>query len=318
MVTRKTDNRGGKIVAAPAEPTGEGAEVWKVKVGKTNEDLCRSDFDIGEVAGKISKRPRGNPMPVGTEATRKTGGKRGKIEAAPAEPTGESSPVKKVARQNEGSDFDIVQVTTRTNENNVPAASHVSSLATDVALIAEGEIEKHLRGIHIQRPWARMILNGLKKVEARGCAVKGYLNEDLWIIETPYKGRRTDSYIGVNGKLTNCRHNPIAKAHIIGIVRFGSQFQYHDLKHWRADEKLHRIPRKNSFDWRGPKRDKKHPEMYGWKVTSAQALVVPQQVPEKRGMRGCKAITRIAVLKGLRITKRYKTGRNYMRACMHT
>ena len=39
VVTRKTDKKRGKIVAAPAEPTGEGAEVWKVKVARKNDRL---------------------------------------------------------------------------------------------------------------------------------------------------------------------------------------------------------------------------------------------------------------------------------------
>ena len=162
-------------------------------------------------------------------------------------------------------------------------------------------------------------MDGLKTVEARTYELKGYLNEDLWIIETPGRGRRGQSYIGVDGKLTNesdkgthprgtyesdkGKHqrgrNPTFVARIIGIVRFGSSFQYTDLAHWRSDRERHRIPMRSRFDWRGPTRDKRK-KMYGWRVTSAQALVVPQLVPEKRGMTGCKAITRIAVLKGLR------------------
>ena len=102
------------------------------------------------------------------------------------------------------------QEPTRTNENKAPAAPHVLSSATEVAvtlkeynrLLALGGISKRLRGINIQRPWAQLLLDGLKTVEARTYELKGYLNEDLWIIETPGKGRTRRSYIGVHGKVT--------------------------------------------------------------------------------------------------------------------
>ena len=61
-----------------------------------------------------------------------------------------------------------------------------------------------------------------------------------------------------------------------------------------SNEASHHIPEGSCFDW--PTQGKE-PEMYGWKVTSAQALVVPQQGPDKKGMIGCKAITRVAVLR---------------------
>ena len=66
MVTRKTDNKRGEIVAAPAEPTGEGTEVWKVKLARKNEDLCRSEFDIMEVtaASSASTAAPSQPKPV--------------------------------------------------------------------------------------------------------------------------------------------------------------------------------------------------------------------------------------------------------------
>ena len=57
VVTKKTDKKRGKVVGAPAEPTGEGTEVWKVKVGTKNEHLCRNEFDIVEVT-KLQKQPK--------------------------------------------------------------------------------------------------------------------------------------------------------------------------------------------------------------------------------------------------------------------
>ena len=89
------------------------------------------------------------------------------------------------------------------------------------------------------------------------------------------------------------RRSPTFVSRIIGIVRFGGSFQYVDPAHWRDDQKSHRIPEGSCFDWQ----PNTTPEMYGWNVTSAQALVVPQQGPDKKGMIGCKAITRVAVLR---------------------
>ena len=155
-------------------------------------------------------------------------------------------------------------------------------------LLALGGISKHLRGINIQWPWARLILDGLKTVEARTWEPTGYLNEDLWMIETPFKG--PVSCIGVYGKLTKERWCPTSVARIIGIVRFGSSFEYTTLAQWRKDKDSHRIPKGSSYDWKGPR----HGKMYGWKVTSAQ-LIVPQQGPDKKGTIGCKGITRVAV-----------------------
>ena len=40
LVTRETGMKRGRIVGAPAEPTGEGTEVWKVRVGTENEDAA--------------------------------------------------------------------------------------------------------------------------------------------------------------------------------------------------------------------------------------------------------------------------------------
>ena len=153
------------------------------------------------------------------------------------------------------------------------AAEAMVTLEEYSRLLALGGKSRQLRGINIQRPWARLILDGLKTVEARKYDLTAYLNEDLWIIETPGKGRRGESYIGVNGKLTKHGHSPTSVARIIGIVRFGSSFQYTDLAHWRADQESHRIPEGSCFDWL----PNTTPEMYGWNVTFAQALIVLQQ-----------------------------------------
>ena len=60
----------------------------------------------------------------------------------------------------------------------------------------------------------------------------------------------------------------------------------------QKDQKSHHIPEGSYFDWQPDKT----PLMYGWKVAFAQALVEPQLGPHTKGMIGCKAITRVAVL----------------------
>ena len=133
-------------------------------------------------------------------------------------------------------------------------------------------------------------MDGLKTVEARKYKLTTYFNEDLWIIETPGKGKER-SFIGVDGKVTEESDEPATfVSRIIGIVRFGESFHY-TRDHWCADRESHRIPEGSYFDWQ----PNTTPKMYGWKVTSAQALVVPQQGPDVKGMKGCEAITRVAL-----------------------
>jgi hypothetical protein len=51
-----------------------------------------------------------------------------------------------------------------------------------------GGVEETHRGINIQRPWAELILRGIKKIEARVYPLKSFKEEVLWIIQTPGKG----------------------------------------------------------------------------------------------------------------------------------
>ena len=155
------------------------------------------------------------------------------------------------------------------------AAEAAVTLEVYRRLLALGGISKHLRGISMQQPWARMILDGQKTVEARKYELTTYLNEELWIIET----------------LGNAR---TFVARIIGIVRFGSSFQYTELVTGATTRRAIASLKETFSIGMG----QKLPKMYGWKVTSAQILVVPQQRPDKKGMIGCKAIRRVAVLQG--------------------
>ena len=133
-----------------------------------------------------------------------------------------------------------------------------------------------LRGIHIQRPWARMLLEGVKTVEIRSYPLTTYLNEDLWLIETSGRCRKGDPF----------------KTRIIGIIRFGSHVQYNTATHFEADATAHRQePRK----WLQMAWKKLPTGVYGWRVASVQTLQEPQDPPTVKGIIGCKAISRIAV-----------------------
>ena len=84
----------------------------------------------------------------------------------------------------------------------------------DVAQLDPVPPTRCLRGINIQRPWARMLLEGVKTTEVRSYPLKGYFNEDVWLMETAGRCRRGDSF----------------EKKIIGISRFGSHVRY-DTRH---------------------------------------------------------------------------------------
>mmetsp|Transcript_98024 Transcript_98024/g.227329 ORF Transcript_98024/g.227329 Transcript_98024/m.227329 type:complete len:208 (+) Transcript_98024:321-944(+) len=184
----------------------------------------------------------------------------------------------------------------RTREEQA-AADVALPLAGFRRLLALGGRPKRLRGINIQRPWARLILEGTKTVEARKYALKGYCNEDLWVIET--KGGSKSTLSLERGSVVGqavAEQSAAARfvSRIVGVVRFESSFRYEDLAQWRADECRHCIPNGSAFDWQGPSMTGKS-EMHGWRVASARALAEPQAGPAEKGMIGCKAITRMVL-----------------------
>ena len=169
----------------------------------------------------------------------------------------------------------------------------------------EGGKLLNYRGLNIQKPWARLILEGVKTVEARRYPLKNYENTTLWIIETPQKASfarlSADQLALVFGEDTSResiqlqRRRPgdvqaaKQRAHIVGTVLFAGCFEYMDYEQWRADAHRHRMPAGSDFDWNpnaGP--------MYGWLVGIARALIEPQPAPVKRGMIGSAAVTRMA------------------------
>merc|ERR1712187_177191 len=90
----------------------------------------------------------------------------------------------------------------------------------------------HYRGINIQQPWAGLILQKVKTVEARRYPLNNYKNERLWVIETPGK------YAPKEGG-----------ARIVGVVRFSKDMKYTSYEQWDSDRVRHCVPKGSSFDW---------------------------------------------------------------------
>lgn len=214
------------------------------------------------------------------------------------------------------------------DEGDLPLAKRVGLPVLEYRrLLSLGGQLQQYRGLNIQRPWARLILDGVKTVEARRYPLKGYGGELLWIIETPGRGPLAKmnsvhlaaalrsgtlpSGLGAGaGSVTSSGSRrrlrrtsrdasrccapavaaATAAARIVGVVRFREHFEYESYDHWRSDAKRHCVPSGSDFDWQpqtGP--------MYGWLVDSARALAEPQPGPEQKGMIGSRAVTRMAL-----------------------
>ena len=117
-----------------------------------------------------------------------------------------------------------------------------------------------------------MLLKGEKKVEVRKYPLKGYKNEDLWVVETQGK-------VGLQGGKFVPR--------VIGKIRFETSFEYQMFEDFRADESRQCIVAGSEFDW--------SPEacrMYGWEVAEVHVLRRPVAPPAVKGQIGSKAIGR--------------------------
>lgn len=183
-------------------------------------------------------------------------------------------------------------------------------------LVACGGAPMALRGINIQRPWARLLLQGRKTIETRSYPLKGYAEEDLWVIETRGSSdavvaeleqvitQRRDGAGAVVKQLSASaresrrrRGGDDHETRIIGIIRFGSCVRYQSMQQWRADEDAHLIPRGSAFDWLGPDEPGAKNVMYGWQVSFARELAEPQPAPAEKGIIGSKAVYRVALFK---------------------
>jgi hypothetical protein len=120
--------------------------------------------------------------------------------------------------------------------------------------------KRELPGLNVQAPWARMLLDGSKKIETRTYPLPSkYLGSEFWLIETP--GRR--------GKF---------KSRIIGIICFSECKRYESSSEFYSDSDLHQV-REHDLDyfW-NPKVPK-----FGWIVSSIVAVAeIP--APNPRGL----------------------------------
>ena len=128
-------------------------------------------------------------------------------------------------------------------------------------------MQKKLRGLNVQQPWARLLLDGTKTVEVRTYPLRSYKMEMLHLIETG--GRKA---------------SPDFKTCTIGQIRFESDFQYTSLEAFHEDERRHCIPRGSQFDWQPDVT----PQLYGWIVYDVTYYAKPKGKPSKRGMIGSK------------------------------
>ena len=131
-----------------------------------------------------------------------------------------------------------------------------------------------LRGLNVQHPWAPMLLDGSKVIEARTYDIDdkgGFGNEWFWVVETPGKQRQRGQRARITGCVKFCRE----------AVRYTS------LDQWRADEDKHRIAAGSDYDWDGSG------AMYGWRVERVMVLREPVPGPDRKGTINSKPVPRL-------------------------
>ena len=125
-----------------------------------------------------------------------------------------------------------------------------------------------LRGINIQYPFSRLILLGVKSIEARTFPL-GHRNiatadEELFLIETPgaknaHGAVVDDIPIGP----------PPQRAQVIGTVSFSASQAYASESAWKRDRPKHCIREGGRYDWGGTG------EMHAWYVDKVQRFSEP-------------------------------------------
>ncbi len=121
-------------------------------------------------------------------------------------------------------------------------------------------------GVNIQWPWSRMLVEGKKTVETRSYSLPASKeNVTLAIIETPGPRGRRDA--------------GIAKARIIGTIKFSGSFRYHSKTEWLKDHRRHQVEVGDpQFAFRGDR------EKWGWVVSEVRLLPKPLPAPARRGI----------------------------------
>lgn len=125
--------------------------------------------------------------------------------------------------------------------------------------------KKILPGLNIQYPISRLIADGTKTVETRTYPLPTqYLNQDLFLIETP-------------GKTGNF------SARIIGTIRFSENIKYKSKNDFYKDISKHRVDRSSPWSWQEKPK-------WGWKIEKIFIFDTPAQAPKKRGIVFTKSI----------------------------
>jgi len=122
-----------------------------------------------------------------------------------------------------------------------------------------------LPGVNIQYPISQLILCGKKTVETRTYPLPAkYLNQEMWIIETP-------------GKSGNF------KSRIVGRVIFKRSHQYRDKLDFYKDKKRHCVTPDSPWAWTDlPK--------WGWELELVHVLKIPVPLNQRIGIKFTKFV----------------------------
>jgi len=119
-----------------------------------------------------------------------------------------------------------------------------------------------LPGLHIQHPWAQLIMDGVKTIETRHYPLPPkYIKRDILIVETPGKSKKFES-------------------RVVGIVQFRECFEYDSKKQFDSDLDKHNVHPDSEFYWSPTK-----PKKWGWVISKSVKFKTPFRAPKKRGIR---------------------------------
>lgn len=116
-----------------------------------------------------------------------------------------------------------------------------------------------ISGINIQFPISQDIVSGKKIIETRTYDIpKKYLNENLYLIETP----------GNDGRF---------KARITAVIKFTDTFKYNTSKEFYLHKNKHLVGPLSPWAWTSKGK-------WGWKVEVVEVFDQPILAPSKRGI----------------------------------
>ena len=119
-------------------------------------------------------------------------------------------------------------------------------------------MQKTKPGINIQFPISSLIVSGEKTVETRTYKIpEHYLNQEIYLIETPGK-------------------KGIFKARAVAIIKFTNCFKYKNKKEFHLDFLNHKVEKGSEWDWR--EKDK-----WGWEVKLIKKIP-PIEIMQSRGI----------------------------------